>query len=167
MLIMIVATDSFGGIAKDGQIPWHCAADLKFFKTMTEGSPIIMGHTTWDTLPLVVKARRCIVLSRDFSFPAWRNMNSVQETVRMALDATENMYVIGGESIYEQFLPYCGIIYKTVIPYDFRCDQVFCESPRGWRPEATDSLEGPVYNKDWAEVTCGTPYMQLLSRMPL
>jgi dihydrofolate reductase len=167
MLILIVATDANGGIAKDGAIPWHCAADLKFFKTMTEGSPMILGRKTWDTLPNVVKARRCVVLSQDLLVPAWRNMKSVRETIRMALDATEDMYVIGGESIYRQFLPYCGIIYKTVIPYNFRCDQAFAENPREWKERSTDSLEGPVYSKDGAVVSCVTPCMKLLSRRSL
>ena len=166
MLTIIVVTDRYGGIAREGGFPWHCPADLKFFRTMTETSPMIMGRTTWDTLPIGVKARRCIVLSRDFLVPAWRNTKSVHETIRMALDATENMYVIGGESIYRQFLPYCGIIYRTIIPHNFHCDQSFSGNPGEWEVQSVDLLRGPVYNKDGAEVDCETPYVELLTRRP-
>ncbi len=167
MLILIVATDKYGGIAKDGDILWRCPADLKFFKTMTEGSPMIMGHTTWNTLPDIVKSRRCVVLSKTWVIPSYRSTKSVRETIRMALDATESMYVIGGESIYRQFLPYCGIIYRTVIPHYFHCDQSFAENPGEWERQSVDKLEGPVYNKDGTEVSCETPYVELLSRKPL
>lgn len=167
MLKLIVATDKHGGIAKDGDIPWRCRTDMDFFRTMTQDSPMIMGRKTWDTLPLVVQNRKCIVLSRVRAVPAWRETQGVRETIRMALELNESVFVIGGESIYQKFLPFCGVIYRTAIPHDFECDQFFCPYPGDWERQNFHHLEGPVYNKSGAEVTCETPYVELLMRTRL
>lgn len=113
---LIVATGENGEIGRNGDLIWHISDDLKRFKALTTGHPVIMGRKTWESLPVKpLPGRRNIVLSSDASAPRQgaENVNSVEQ----ALEATkgESPFVIGGAQVYKAFLPYVTRIYLTEI----------------------------------------------------
>lgn len=103
MLTLIVARASNGVIGRDGSLPWHIPADLKRFKALTMGKPMIMGRKTFESLPGLLPGRRHIVLTRgDWSAEGAEVAHSVDEAVALAGgDAS----VIGGAEIFALFAP--------------------------------------------------------------
>jgi dihydrofolate reductase len=103
-IILVVARASNGVIGADGDLPWHIPADLRHFKQVTKGRPMIMGRKTFDSLPGILEGRRHIVLTRD---TAWEEDGA--EVVHSAAAALKkangpHVCVIGGAEIYRLFL---------------------------------------------------------------
>ena len=103
MLTLIVARADNGVIGRDGKLPWHIPADLKRFKALTMGKPMIMGRKTFESLPGVLPERRHIVLTR----VGWTAQGAeVARTVDEALAlAGDGAFVIGGAEIFRLFEP--------------------------------------------------------------
>ena len=102
-VVLVVARADNGVIGKDGTLPWHIPADLKHFKQVTMGAPMIMGRKTFESLPGLLPGRRHIVLTRD---PAWAASGA--EVVRSGEEAlaragAERVTVIGGAEIFKLF----------------------------------------------------------------
>lgn len=117
----IVAAGSDSAIGKDGDMPWHISADLKRFKALTTGHPVIMGRATWESLPKKpLPGRRNIVLSRrdDFSPEGAERAGSIEEALAM-IPANEIPFIMGGGKVYEAALPYCTRIYLTLVEADY------------------------------------------------
>ena len=102
---LIWAQDENGGIGKDGKLPWHISEDLKNFKRLTSGSTILMGRNTWESLPVrPLPERRNIVLSSK-EVPDVEYYTSVEECLkRLDGDGTEELFVIGGTTVYRNFI---------------------------------------------------------------
>ena len=102
-IILVVARADNGVIGKDGALPWHIPADLRHFKQVTMGAPMIMGRKTFESLPGLLPGRRHIVLTRDRACAAEgaETAHSVQQALACA-DA-ERVTVIGGAEIFELF----------------------------------------------------------------
>jgi dihydrofolate reductase len=114
-IILVLARAANGVIGKDGAMPWHIPADLRHFKQITKGRPMIMGRKTFDSLPGLLDGRRHIVLTRD---TAWEEegaeiAHSVDEALKMANGP--HVCVIGGAEIYNLFLPLADRIELTDI----------------------------------------------------
>jgi dihydrofolate reductase len=111
---IIVAADEHGGIGRDGGLPWHLPEDLRRFKALTLGKPIVMGRRTWDSIGRPLPGRRSLVVSRqpDFVAAGAEVFDSVEAALRAAADAPETC-VIGGAEIYRQALPYAEVIHLT------------------------------------------------------
>ncbi|MFM9853829.1 MAG: dihydrofolate reductase [Sphingomonadaceae bacterium] len=104
-IILIVARASNGIIGNKGKLPWHLPADLRHFKQLTMGKPMIMGRKTFDSLPGLLPDRRHIVLTRDRH---WAEEGAeVAQSVDQALKIANapHVAVIGGAEIYALFLP--------------------------------------------------------------
>jgi dihydrofolate reductase len=104
-IFLIFARADNGVIGRDCALPWHIPADLRRFKTLTIGKPMIMGRKTFESLPGLLPDRRHIVLTRD---PEWQAEGA--ETVYDAAEAiaranAPHIAVIGGAEIYNLFLP--------------------------------------------------------------
>jgi dihydrofolate reductase len=131
---LIVATDEKNGIGKDNQLPWHLPADLKHFKTLTTGHPIIMGRKTFDSIGKALPNRQNIVISRQDNYVA--DGAEVVASLQQAFDLCDNAgeaFVIGGAQIFEQALPIADILYLTVIHHQFAADTFFPEiDPDSW-----------------------------------
>lgn len=118
-IIGIVAVDQNLAIGKDGRLPWHYSADMKFFKQTTIGNTVVMGRRTWLTLKGPLKDRRNIVLSRDpnltsqDSFVVLRDVNAVLELMK---DQESYLFVIGGAQVYDAFLPHIHRWIVTEVP---------------------------------------------------
>jgi dihydrofolate reductase len=99
-VLFIVARATNGCIAKDGDVPWQISADLKRFKQLTLGGPMVMGRKTFEALPGLLPKRRHIVLTRDESWQAEgaEVAHSAQEALDLAGDG--DFSVIGGAEIF-------------------------------------------------------------------
>ncbi|MXO97002.1 dihydrofolate reductase [Erythrobacter aquimaris] len=120
-LFCIYARAANGAIGKNGQLPWHLPADLKRFKALTMGQPMIMGRKTFESLPGLLPGRRHIVLTRK---ERWDSTGA--EVVRSAEEAIaiagESAAVIGGAAIFDVFLPLSDRVELTEIHQDFDGD---------------------------------------------
>jgi len=113
-------------IGRDGTMPWHVPDDLRFFKRLTTGHPILMGRKTWDSLGRVLPNRRHLVLSR--SMPPTPGVEILPDLQALAsLSLTGDVYVIGGAEIYRQLLPHCTSLYLTLLPFAAEGDTYFPE----------------------------------------
>ncbi|MCH5229063.1 MAG: dihydrofolate reductase [Muribaculaceae bacterium] len=115
---LIVALGEKGEIGIKGDLIWKLSSDLKRFKSLTTGHPVIMGRKTWESLPKKpLPGRRNIVLSRntDFQDPRVEKALSLEEALRMT--EGEDPFVIGGAEIYKAFLPFVSHLYLTHV-YD-------------------------------------------------
>ena len=127
---MIVAVDKNWGIGNEGELLVSIPADQRFFRSMTLGKVVVFGRKTMATFPRgrALADRTNIVLTRkqDFSAPGVKTANSLEELLEM-LKAypSENVFIIGGESVYRELLPYCDVIHVTKIDQSFAADCFF------------------------------------------
>jgi dihydrofolate reductase len=114
-IVLVLARAANGIIGRDGGMPWHIPADLRHFKQITKGRPMIMGRKTFDSLPGLLDGRRHIVLTRD---AGWEEEGA--EVARSAEEALKlangpHVCVIGGTEIFKLFLPIADRIELTEI----------------------------------------------------
>lgn len=126
----IVAVDSNWAIGKNNQLLVSIPADMRFFKEQTMGKVVIMGRTTLESFPggKPLKGRVNIVVTRDprYYAPDAVIVHSVEEAAAVASRyPADDVYVIGGASIYRQFLPLCDTAYVTKIDYAYDADTYF------------------------------------------
>ena len=121
---LIVARARNGVIGRNGTLPWHIPADLKHFKALTMGSAMIMGRTTFESLPGLLPGRRHIVLTRDAGWQA--EGAEIAHTVdeALALAGKERISVIGGAHVFAQFLALADEIELTEVLDDVVGDTV-------------------------------------------
>lgn len=114
-IILIVARADNGVIGADGKLPWHLPADLRHFKQLTMGAPMIMGRKTFDSLPGLLPDRRHIVLTRnaDWADEGAETATTVEDAMRLA--NAPHVSVIGGAEIYRLFLPYADRVEVTEV----------------------------------------------------
>ncbi|AMK17603.1 MULTISPECIES: dihydrofolate reductase [Sphingobium] len=117
-IVLVLARADNGVIGRDGGLPWHLPADLKHFKALTIGHPMIMGRKTFDSLPGLLPGRRHIVLTRDVEWTGEGGevAHDVAGAIRLA-DAPVVM-VIGGAEIHHLFLPQADRIELTEVHLD-------------------------------------------------
>lgn len=110
----IVAVAEDGAMGRDNQLPWHLPDDMRFFKRMTMGKPVIMGRKTFESIGKPLPGRRNIVLTRDLDYRAagCTVVHSVLAALEAAGDVPEIM-IGGGAEIYRLFLPEADRIYLT------------------------------------------------------
>ena len=135
-IIAAIAQNLVMGI--DNHIPWHLPADLKHYKALTFGKPIIMGRKTFESIGKALPGRRNIVISRqeNIHYPDCEVYSSVKTALAKLQDYPEVM-IIGGTKIYQEALTLADKMYLTIIQHDFVGDTYF-----------------PKWNKnEWQEVT--------------
>lgn len=126
-LSIIVAAAQNMAIGKDNDLLWHISEDLKRFKSLTSGHPVVMGRKTFESLPKKpLPKRRNIVLTHDaeFAFPGVDVCHTLQD-VLAAVKGEEETFVMGGATIYQQFLPFVQRLYVTWVYQDFEADVYF------------------------------------------
>jgi dihydrofolate reductase len=141
---LIVAMSRNRVIGSDNRLPWHLSADLRRFKAITMGKPILMGRKTHESIGRPLPGRKNIVLTSDpnYQAPGCVVAHSPEEALRAA-EGGEDLMVIGGSSLYERFLPEADRIYLTLIDEAFSGDTFFADFDRDdWveieREEVTD-----------------------------
>ena len=128
MISLIVAMDRNRLIGRDNGLPWHLPADLRHFKSITLGKPVVMGRKTYESIGKPLPERHNIVVTRtaDFAAPGCTVVGSPDAAVAAAGAAAEIM-VIGGAQLYADFLPRAQRIYLTRVDADFEGDAWFPE----------------------------------------
>lgn len=132
----IVAVSQSWGIGKGGDLLFRLPSDLRRFKAMTTGHTVIMGRKTLDSLPggKGLPHRRNLVLSRQSDFAPDRAevIHSVEDILKTAED---DAFVIGGQQVYEQLLPYCTRVHITKVLSDPEADAFFPDLDKlpGWK----------------------------------
>lgn len=149
VVTLVYARAANGVIGKDGALPWHLPADLRHFKALTLGKPMIMGRKTFESFPAPLPGRRHIVLTRDREWQA--DGAEVAHTVDQALAVAGSgeVAVIGGAEVFALFLDRADRIELTEIHADFAGDTTMPPPGPEWREAARDehpALEGrPAY----------------------
>jgi dihydrofolate reductase len=138
VVALVYAISQNGIIGKHGGLPWHIPSDLKWFKAVTLGKPVIMGRKTWDSLPRKpLPGRKNIVISRrgDIQFEGAETAADLNSALAIAeLEKPDEVCVIGGAEIYQLFLPLAQKIYLTRILADVEGDTRMAElDPKQWR----------------------------------
>ena len=111
---------------RDNPLPWRLPADLKHFKALTVGKPIVMGRKTWESLPGLLPGRHHIVITGNESYQAEGGsvVHTVEEALAAAGDAPEVM-IVGGAAFYEQMLHRAQRIYLTLVHAEIEGDAWF------------------------------------------
>ena len=130
----VVAMASNRIIGKDGDLPWKLSEDLKWFKKMTVGFPIVMGRKTMESLGRPLPKRRNIVISRNLESIAecFELVRSCDEAVAL-LAGEEQASIIGGAQIYVEMIPRCDEVLLSYVFHPYEGDTVL--------PEFEDTFE--------------------------
>jgi dihydrofolate reductase len=126
---IIVAIADNNAIGKDNQLLWHLSEDLKRFKKLTTGHSIIMGKKTFESLPIRPLPNRRSVVITDIAgekIEGCEMAYSIDDAVALCDDAAEN-FVIGGGSVYKQFMSIADKLYLTKVHKDFEADTFYPE----------------------------------------
>ena len=129
---LIVAAAENGTIGQNGRIPWHVSADLRYFKQVTMGAPVIMGRKTYESIGFALPGRSNIVVTRNKKFQApdvdvVLNLEDALSKARAILEKEggEELFVIGGAEIYAQAMRMADRIYLTRVHGEFPGDVFF------------------------------------------
>jgi dihydrofolate reductase len=140
---LIVAMASNRAIGLNGKMPWHLSADLKRFKQITMGAPILMGRKTFEAIGRPLPGRENIIISRDPSYqqPGCRVFGDI-DSVLQCYAGSQELFVIGGATLYEAMLPYADYLYLTEIHKIFAGDTFFPKIDSGqWRDISREDIK--------------------------
>ena len=145
---LIVAVDEQMGIGRGQQLLCQLPKDLAFFKQQTIGKPMIMGRNTYESIGRPLPGRRSIVLSRNsLAIPGVEMAHTMEQALKLCATAPEVM-VIGGSSVYAQFLPMAERIYMTLIHECFEADVFFPEfDAKSWKVTILKEFTSDEKNK--------------------
>jgi len=130
LLSLVAAHDDKLGIGKDNDLPWHISTDLKRFKKLTMGQPLIMGRKTYDSIGRPLPGRTNIVITRDpdLQIEGCQVVASLEEAIERAqTEQPEHAFIIGGAQIYTVALPIADRLYMTEVQGDYGADTFFPE----------------------------------------
>ena len=126
IISMIAAMANNRVIGLENKMPWHLPADLQHFKKVTTGKPLIMGRKTFESIGRPLPGRRNIIITRNSEYTAQGIEVVTTPDAALELVATaEEVMIIGGGNIYEQFLPKAERLYLTFIDLDVKGDTQF------------------------------------------
>jgi len=126
----IVAVDKNWAIGYQNKLLVSIPEDMRFFRDKTTGKVVIMGKKTLESFPggrpLQNRVNIVVTSKKDYKLPDALVVNNIQEALEIAGKyKSEDVFVIGGASIYEQMLPYCDVAYVTKIDYEYHADTYF------------------------------------------
>ena len=125
-ITLVVAVSRNGVIGRDGDLPWHLPEDLKRFKQLTLGKPIVMGRKTWDSIGRPLPGRHNVVVSRQAGFSAeGASVVASPESALDLLSGEPEIMIIGGGAIYRAFLDRADRILLTEVDVDLEGDATF------------------------------------------
>jgi dihydrofolate reductase len=139
---IIVAASANNVIGADGGLPWRLPEDLRRFKRITMGKPMIMGRLTFESIGRALPGRRSIVVTRqaDYTAEGCDVVATPEAALELASNADEVM-IVGGGKIYEQLLPLANRIYMTRVHAEISGDTFFPEIDADeWRIVSSEPL---------------------------
>lgn len=128
MISLIVAIAQNNAIGKDNDLLWHISEDLKYFKKTTNSRTVLMGRKTWESLPFKpLKNRRNIVVSsqKDYLAKGAELFNNTEIALEALKSEKDEVFCIGGASLYKALLPKADKLYITRVYKDFEADVFF------------------------------------------
>lgn len=145
---LIVAVAENGVIGKDGGLPWHLSSDLKTFRRLTMGKPLIMGRRTFQSIGKPLDGRDNIVVTRDMAFehPGVSTVDNLADAITLArvlgrTRGADEIMVIGGAAIYARVLPEADRVYLTRVHAEPAGDRHFpALDPGEWREVSHEAL---------------------------
>ncbi len=149
---IVVAISDNGVIGKDDWMPWRLSTDMKRFKALTMGNPVIMGRKTFDSIgkPLPGRLNIVITRNREWSVDGVKTANSLQDAIELAQKGPKNageICVIGGGQIYAEALPIADRLHVTHVLAEIDGDTRFpAIDPAFWRPISSEDV--PAGEKD-------------------
>ncbi|MDR2728150.1 MAG: dihydrofolate reductase [Chitinispirillales bacterium] len=148
---LIAAVDNNWGIGYEGKLLFSIPEDMKQFKTLTENKVVVMGHSTLKSLPnsKVLKNRTNIVLSRNSNLQI--NNAAIYNSVEQLLSAiksfnSNDVFIIGGQTVYEQLIDYCEFAYITKVNTQRNADRYFPDIERMSNWKIQDQSSEKCYN---------------------
>ncbi|HEY3076832.1 MAG TPA: dihydrofolate reductase [Burkholderiales bacterium] len=134
-IYLVAAVAANGVIGRNGRLPWHLPEDLKHFKRLTLGHPVIMGRRTWESLGRPLPGRDNIVVTRTAGYEAPGAALASSLEAALALCAGESVvFVIGGQQLFAESLPIAAGLVLTEIYRDYEGDTWFPQYDRSsWR----------------------------------
>lgn len=148
MISLVVAMAHNRVIGKSNAMPWHLPADLKHFKKITSGKPVVMGRKTFESIGKALPNRRNIVISRnaDYIAPGCELVNSLSSALSLVADQPE-VCIIGGAQIFQEALPMADRLYLTFIDLDVEGDTFFPQwDPTQWKEISRETLPADAQN---------------------
>ncbi|TMJ73122.1 MAG: dihydrofolate reductase [Alphaproteobacteria bacterium] len=151
-IAFVVATAENGLIGRNGKLPWRLPSDLKRFRQVTLGKPVVMGRKTYDSIGKPLDGRENIVVTRQagFSRPGVHVASSVEQALALGQELAEGrgvdeVMVIGGAEVYRVALPRAERIYLTLVHAEPEGDARFhALDPQQWRETAREPMpHGP------------------------
>ena len=149
MISLIVAVSENNVIGSGGELPWRLSDDLKRFKAVTMGKPIVMGRKTYESIGRPLPGRQNIVITGQAGFdaPGCDVVDSKEAALAAARDAGEAM-VIGGSQVYALFLPDAGRLYLTRVHAEIEGDTHFPDvASDDWRLVADEAHQADERNE--------------------
>lgn len=146
---IIVAAAENGVIGRRNKIPWHMPAELAYFKKITMGHPIIMGRKTHESIGRTLPGRYNIVITTNINYkPAGGSkvVTSLNEGLEL-VKCDEEVFIIGGGSIYEQAMPLADRIYLTKVQAKIDGDIFFTYNPAEWREISSEHHDADSQNQ--------------------
>ena len=139
---MIVAASANNVIGARGGLPWRLSEDLRRFKEITMGKPMIMGRLTFESIGRALPGRRSIVLTRDVDYEAEGcDVVTTPDAAFELAGAADEVMIIGGGNVYEQLLPMTDRIYLTRVHSELDGDTFFPEiNEDEWRVVSSEPL---------------------------
>lgn len=146
MITIIVATSKNKVIGDSNSLIWHLPADLKRFKELTTGNPIVMGRKTYESIGRPLPNRRNIIITRDVKYDVegCEVVNSLEEALMIC---NNNCFIIGGGEIYKQSMSIADQICLTLVHEDFEGDTEFPEIGSEWKMVTSQDFEPDEKNK--------------------
>ncbi len=135
-IVLVVAMSENRVIGRDGDLPWKISADLKHFKRVTMGHPVVMGRKTWESLPFPLPGRRNIVITRNegAEFEGAETVPAIEGALELCrLAGDEKVMIIGGGEIFAETMRDAGVIELTEVHDVIDGDTLFPEiDPAEW-----------------------------------
>jgi len=146
MITIIAAISKNNAIGKDNKLLWHISEDLKRFKRLTSGNPILMGRKTFESIGKPLPYRTNIILTKDKNYKADGCLvyNKVEDV--LSLYERNNLYIIGGGEIYKQFIKIADRLEITLVESEFDGDTFFPKIGSEWFIEKEELGKTNEYN---------------------
>jgi len=151
-LILIACMASNGVIGDRGKIPWHLTTDLQRFKQKTMSKPVIMGRKTFESIGKALPGRLNIVLSRSLNLNHYKHLGNVLvlpdlDHVKCYTAVHSDVFVAGGQEIYEQCMAQADKIFLSVLPMPVEGDTYFPKIHSDvWKKSHVELIKDPYIN---------------------
>lgn len=145
-IIAAISTNNVIGV--DNKLPWNLPKELENFYKLIYQKPVVMGHNTFRSIGKPIKDSKNYILSHDSSLqiPDCAVINSTDIILKLAEQLDTEIIVIGGESIYRQFLPFANKMYLTIVEHEFVGDAYFPTWPKNnWQITGEQKITSEIH----------------------